>query len=114
MDTFGKRMSSSWVLTHLRDFDLDPIPTAQQLSQYDGPEREKLFKNSMTSSAPHYEFVGIDDGTKNVFVNPDAKPSGMYRDLIFQRSHKGDTVLDFFSGGQAMRSAFVEEMECFV
>jgi DNA modification methylase len=45
-------------------------------------------------------------------VNKEAKPARMLRNILEWFTHEGDTVMDFFSGGNLMRVALQEQREC--
>lgn len=60
-------------------------------------------------SAPTYEMVGHRGG----YVNPDCKPQKMIKAILTTLSAPGDTVLDFFSGGQVLKCCLLFARECF-
>ncbi|CAM6082376.1 unnamed protein product [Calypogeia fissa] len=65
--------------------------------------------DELMDRAPRFEMVGDTGG----FVNPFAKPRLMYHCIIVRLSKPGDTILDFFSGGQVLRVALLNKRECF-
>lgn len=73
-------------------------------------EEELIIKERMARSAPTWDMVDMGEG----FVNPFAKPGRMLMKIINLFSNRGDTVLDFFSGGQVLRCAILCGRECFV
>ncbi|CAM6098565.1 unnamed protein product [Calypogeia fissa] len=53
-------------------------------------------------------------GDAGGFINPFAKPKRMIQTILSLLSKPGDTVMDFFSGGQVLRVALMQKRECFV
>ena len=45
-------------------------------------------------------------------MNPNAKPTNVLKDLITKLSQKGQTVFDFFSGGQVLKASLLLGREC--
>lgn len=60
--------------------------------------------------APRFEMVGDSGG----LVNPHCKPHRMIKLIIENFSLSGDTVLDFFLGGQVLKTSLMRKRECFV
>ena len=58
--------------------------------------------------APRYDRTGVHGG----WVNPDCKPYDVIRRLILDLSAKGQTVLDFFSGGMVLKASLLLHREC--
>lgn len=65
---------------------------------------------TLKKRAPHYSDVELSGN----LVNPTCKPHCVLIDIIMQFSSCGDNVLDFFSGGSMLKSAFSSRPECFV
>ncbi|CAM6106933.1 unnamed protein product [Calypogeia fissa] len=72
-------------------------------------EKELTEVNELIHRAPRFDMVGDTGG----FVNPFAKPRQLYHQLISRLSRAGDTVLDFFFGGQVLKVALFSKRECF-
>ncbi|CAM6099012.1 unnamed protein product [Calypogeia fissa] len=73
-------------------------------------EGEELTEvDELTYRAPRFEMVEDKGG----FVNPFAKPRQLYHRLMSRLSRSGDTILDFFSGGQVLKVALLIKRECF-
>jgi hypothetical protein len=98
--------------------DIDFIPPASKASSQGSMDEEEAdidkvdegLRRKLIDTAPRSDMVGCRGG----FVNRFAKPKRFLVNVIQKFSNKGDTVLDFFSGGQVLRSAILCGRECFV
>jgi hypothetical protein len=59
--------------------------------------------------APHYSMIG--DKNSN-WVCREAKPAAVYIPLLKQYYLEGETVLDFFLGGQALNMSLLKGRKC--
>jgi hypothetical protein len=91
------------------DFNVGRLPKPRGKGLMQEDERELSDVDELIHRAPRFEMVGDSGG----FVNPFAKPRQLYHRLIFRLSKSGDTILDFFSGGQVLKVALFNKRECF-
>ena len=90
------------------DFDWHDIPAEEGETLAEEYEKKK---DKLAYSAPTWDMAGMTGPGK--FVNPYAKPAYMLMTIIRHFSDRGDTVFDFFSGGQVLKAAILCGRECF-
>ena len=74
----------------------------------DGGKEESKVK-SLLKYAPSFEMIGEKGG----LVNPNTKPQKVIKRLVHRFSEEGDTILDFFSGGQVLKTSLLSKRNCY-
>ena len=100
------------------DLDFDPDLPSRKDEETTVEEDLAKFHERLATRAPAWDMVDMrpqrPHGLHRGFVNEWAKPSDMLIQIIRLFSMHGDTVLDFFSGGQVLRCSILCGRECFV
>jgi hypothetical protein len=110
-DIFVSRERALWVFHENLDFDFD-LREVERLEEEE--EEEKIILDLLQERAPNYRILGPKHRDPGHWVNDQAKPARMLRNILEWFTQEGDTVMDFFSGGNLMRVALQERRECYV
>ena len=90
-------------------FPSEYIPEKETREEKDARLAEERIV-ALQCQAPRYDILG--DNMLGTWVNPDCKSHKVIENLIRTMTPRGETVLDFFSGGQVLKESLLVGREC--
>jgi hypothetical protein len=115
-EIFGSVKTLDFHIPTMEDFQTVPYRTStESIVRPESDDARKLrerteLRMTLQCRAPNYHFF---NKSEFGFLNEDGKPKCVYSDIISWFSTENQTVFDFFSGGQGLRSALWIQRECY-
>ena len=103
----GKKYPTNYFFSLPKDMDFGKFRSTKDPGEKTDEEEIRL--QNLTDLAPRWDMLEMGQG----LVNLDCKPSRVIEHFIKYYSMTADTILDFFSGGQVLKTALFCGRECF-